>query len=160
MKRFPLEPLRRVRDLRLEAARRIVAQRRIEVEQALRRRDAAKQAWTDAVDSRARHQRDCALATSDSGTRAVTWLRRADRHRQLIDAQIAKSEVLLRGTDEELDRARAAFAEAFAALRQAHAKVDALDAFRGEWKRKQQYEHDRREEQAGEELYLATGMKR
>jgi len=160
MKRFPLEPLRRVRDLRLDAAQRVVAQRRVEVEQALRRRDAAKDAWTDAIDSRARHQRDCAQATSDSAAPAVTWLRRADRHRQLIDAQIARCEALLRGTDEELERARAAFAEAFTAFRQAQAKVDALDTFRGEWKRKQRHDEDRREEQAGEELYLATGTKR
>ena len=160
MKRFPLEPLSRVRDLRLEAARRVVAERRADVEQALRRRDVAKQAWTDAVERRLRHQCECALATSDAATPNVVWLKRADRHRLLIDAQIAKCETLLRGMDEELERARQAFAEAFAAFRRAQAKVDALANFRGEWKRKQRHDQDRREEQAGEELYLATGTKR
>jgi len=160
MKRFPLEPLSRVRDLRLEAARRLVEQRRADVEQALRRRDVAKQAWSEAVERRARHQRDCAQATSSAEVPDVLWLRRADRHRLLIDAQIAKCETLLRGMDEELERARQAFAEAFTAFRQAQAKVDALEKFHGEWKRKQLHERDRREEQAGEELYLATGTKR
>jgi hypothetical protein len=159
-KQFPLQPLSRVRVLRLQAAQALVAQRRAEVEQALHRRDVAKQAWSEAVEDRARHQRDCAQATAAASTQDVTWLRRADRHRQLIDAQIEKCVGLLRGADEELDRAREIFAEAFAAMRQAQAKVEALDTFRGEWKRKQQHELDRREEQAGEELYLATAAKR
>jgi len=158
MKRFPLEPLRRVRDLRLDAARRTLTQCRIDMENALRRRDIAKLAWSGAVDRRARHQRECALAASNIDA-TVVWLGRADRHRLLIDAEIARCEIQLRGMDEELERARQAFADAFAAYRRAQSKVDALDNFRGEWARKQQRELERREEQAGEELYLAVGRR-
>jgi len=160
MKRFPLEPLRKVRDLRLDAARRALAERRAEMEEALRRRDLARQAWTDAVDWRARHQRECARAATESETIAVIWLGRADRHRSLIDAEIAKNALLLRGKEEELERTRAAFNEAFAVVRKAQSKVDALENFRDGWQRKRRHEQDRREEQAGEVLYLAGATRR
>jgi hypothetical protein len=160
MKRFPLEPLRRVRDLRLDGARRILAVRRAEMEEALRRRDVAKEAWTEAVEWRARHQRECARAATETETIAVIWLGRADRHRSLIDAEIAKTAGLLRGKEEELERTRQAFGEAFAVVRRAQSKVDALDNFRDGWRRKQQHDKDRRDEDAGEELYLAASMKR
>ena len=160
MKRFPLEPLRRVRDLRLDAARRVLAERRAEMEEALRKRDAAKDAWAEAVEWRARHQRECARAATEHETIAVIWLGRADRHRALIDAEIARSALLLRGKEEELERARTAFGEAFAAVRHAQSKVDALENFRDGWQKKQQHERDRREDEAGEELYLAAASRR
>ena len=160
MKRFPLEPLRRVRDLRLDAARRVLAERRAEMEEALRRRDVAKHALTEAVEWRARHQRECARAATQSETIAVIWLGRADRHRALIDAEIARSTLLLRGKEEELERTREAFGEAFAAVRDAQSKVDALENFRDGWQQKQLHERDRREDDAGEELYLASVARR
>lgn len=153
MKRFPLEPLSRVRDLRLEAAQRLVAERRAELERAQRQLDVARQARTDVRQRRAGHQLACEAAMNDPATFAADWFERAERHRAWLDSEILRADGIVAGAEQEVARVEARLAEDIAALRRAQAKVDALETFRGEWKRGVQRERDRQEEQASEELF-------
>lgn len=153
MKRFPLEPLSRVRDLRLEAAQKRVAECRAEVERAEQRRDQAKQARSDVGDRRSAHQRACELALTDPGRLAPDWLERAERHREWLDYEIVKSDAAVAAAEKEVVQALAKLREEIVQLRRAQAKVDALETFRGDWSRQRQAEQERREEQDGEELY-------
>jgi|GEM_PF-2070302 hypothetical protein len=153
MKRFPLEPLKRVRDLRLEAAQRVVAERRAELARAERQLEVARQARTDIGRRRAGHLAACEAAMSDPATLVADWFERAERHRAWLDSEILRADGVIAGAEQEVARAQARLAEEIAALRRAQAKVDALETFRGEWQRGVQRERERQEEQASEELF-------
>lgn len=153
MKRFPLEPLCRVRDLRLEAIRKRVAECRAEVQRAEQLRDQAKQARSDVGDRRRAHLHACEHAIDDPERLAPGWLERAERHRQWLDNEIVKSDAVLATAEKQVVQVQAKLHEEMVLLRRAQAKVDALENFRGDWSRQRQHEQERREEQDGEELY-------
>lgn len=153
MKRFPLEPLSRVRDLRLEAVQKRVAECRAEVARVEQRRDLAKQARSDVGDRRRAHLYACEHAFDDPQKLAPDWLERAERHRQWLDHEIVKSDAAVAAAEKEVVQAEAKLREEIVQLRRAQAKVDALENFRDDWSRKRQVEQERREEQDGEELY-------
>lgn len=153
MKKFPLEPLRRVRDLRLEAQQRLVSERRVDLDRAEQRRDFAMQSRTNVIEKRQRHQYASEVAMSQPDTLAIEWLERAERYRVWIDHEIVKSDAVLAVAQEEVVKAQAKLSEEIAVLRRVQAKVDALQTFRGEWVRGQQREQERREERDGEELF-------
>lgn len=153
MKRFPLEPLTRVRDLRLEAAQKRVTECRAVVARAEQKRDAAKQARSDVGDRRRAHLLACQNALDDPQKLAPDWLERAERHRLWLDGEIVKSDAAVAAAEREVAQAQAKLQEEIAQLRRAQAKVDALQNFRGDWTRKQQADEERREEQDGEELH-------
>jgi len=153
MKRFPLEPLSRVRDLRLEAAQKLVSERRAELARAERQLEVARQSRLDVGQRRAGHQLACQEAMSDPTTLVADWFERAERHRAWLDSEILRTDGIAAGAQQEVARAEARLAEEIAALRRAQAKVDALQTFRGEWHRGVQRERERQEEQASEELF-------
>lgn len=153
MKRFPLEPLCRVRDLRLEAIQKRVAECRAEVTRAEQRRDLAKQTRSDVGDRRRAHLQACQDALEDPQRMAPDWLERAERHRLWLDGEIVKSDAAVAAAEKEVVQAEAKLREEIVQLRRAQAKVDALEKFRGDWSRRSQAEQERREEQDGEESY-------
>ncbi len=153
MKRFPLEPLTRVRDLRLEAAQKRVAECRADVALAEQARERARQARSDVGDRRDAHQQSCESAIGDPQRMAPDWLERAERHREWLDNEIVRGDAAVAAAEREVAQAEAKLREEIARLRAAQAKVDALENFRGEWTRKSQAEQERREEQDGEELF-------
>ncbi|WP_300621182.1 hypothetical protein [Dokdonella sp.] len=153
MKRFPLEPLTRVRDLRLEAQQKRVTECRAEVAQAEQLREQARQARSDTGDRRSAHQRACESALDDPLRLAPGWLERAERHREWLDNEIVRGDAAVAAADRQVAQAEARLREEIAKLRAAQAKVDALENFRDEWTRKRQSEQERREEQDGEELF-------
>lgn len=153
MKRFPLEPLTRVRDLRLEAQQKRVAEARADVARAEQLREQARQMRSDIGDRRLAHQRACEAALGDPLRLAPDWLERAERHREWIDNEIVKGDAAVAAADRLVSQAEAKLHEEIAKLRAAQAKVDALENFRDEWTRKRQGEQERREEQDGEELF-------
>jgi YscO-like protein len=155
MKSFPLEPLSRVRALRLEAARRLVAERRAELVQAELRREQARQARSDVVDRRRHHQHACEAAMSAVDQLVADWFERAERHRAWLDNEIVKNDAFVATAELEVVKAQKRLDEEIAALRRLQAKFDALQTFRGEWQRGQQREQEQREERDGEELYRA-----
>ncbi|HEY0179084.1 MAG TPA: hypothetical protein VGC30_05570 [Dokdonella sp.] len=156
MKRFPLEPLSRVRDLRLEAAQRRVAECRDEVARAEQRREQARTARGKLVEQRRNHQRERERELSGTDALAPGRLARGERYRAWIDAEIVKCEAILASADAAVAQAEAKLAEELAALHRAQAKVDALQTFRQEWASGVQRERERQEEQAGEELHRAS----
>ncbi|HEY0233341.1 MAG TPA: hypothetical protein VGC55_18985 [Dokdonella sp.] len=155
MKSFPLEPLSRVRALRLEAAQRLVAERRAELAQTENRRDQALQARSDVVDRRRHHQRACEVAMNASDQLVADWFERAERHRAWLDNEIVKNDAFVATAEQEVVKAQRRLEEEIAALRRLQAKFDALQTFRGDWQRGQQREQEKREERDGEELYRA-----
>jgi len=156
MKRFPLEPLSRVRDLRLEAEQRLVTACRAELAKAEQRLEMARKARGEIADQRVRHQQACQAAMSDPSTLVADWFDRAERHRNWLDAAIVRGDAAIAGAMEDVEKARMKLAEQIAVLRRAQAKVDALQAFRGEWQRGERREQERQEEQASEELFRAA----
>ena len=153
MKRFPLEPLSRVRDLRLDAQQKKVAAFRAALDEKERLRDLAKQACTDILEKRQRHQYAIHVATAYVAELEIGWLERAERHRQWIDAEIFKKNTALAAAEREVVKARQLLDEEILVLRRAQAKVDALQTFRGEWTQGVLRENERREEQDSEELF-------
>ncbi len=106
MKRFPLEPLTRVRDLRLEAVQKRVTECRAEVARMEHKRDAAKQARSDVGDRRRAHQLACQNAVDDPHKLAPDWLERAERHRQWLDVEIVKSDAAVAAAERKSRRRR------------------------------------------------------
>ncbi|MET0225750.1 MAG: hypothetical protein ABW187_04845 [Dokdonella sp.] len=155
MKNFPLEPLSRVRALRLEAAQRLVAERRNELALAEQRREQARQARSDVVDRRRHHQQACEAAMNAPDQLVADWFERAERHRAWLDNEIVKNDAFVATAELEVVKAQQRLDEEIVALRRLQAKFDALQTFRGEWQRGQQREQEQREERDGEELYRA-----
>jgi len=155
MKSFPLEPLSRVRALRLEAAQRLVAERRAELGEAQQRHEQAKQVRSDVVDRRRLHQQACEAAMNVPDQLVADWFERAERHRAWLDNEIVKNDAFVATAELEVVKAQKRLDEEIAALRRLQAKFDALQTFRGEWQRGQQREQEQREERDGEELYRA-----
>jgi hypothetical protein len=155
MKRFPLEPLSRVRSLRLEAAQRLVSERRAELAQTEHRRDQARQARSDVVDRRRHHQQACEAAMNAPDSLVADWFDRAERHRAWLDSEIVKNDGFVATAEHEVVKAQQRLDEEIAALRRLQAKFDALQTFKGEWQRGQQREQEQRDERDGEELYRA-----
>ena len=155
MKRFPLEPLSRVRSLRLEAAQRLVSERRAELAQTEQRRDQARQARSDIVDRRKHHQLACEAAMNVPDQLVADWFERAERHRAWIDNELVKNDGFVATAELEVIKAQQRLDEEVATLRRLRAKFDALQTFKGEWQREQQREQEQRDERDGEELYRA-----
>jgi len=155
MKNFPLEPLSRVRALRLEAAQRLVAERRNELALAEQRREQARQARSDVVDRRRHHQQACEAAMNAPDQLVADWFERAERHRAWLDNEIVKNDAFVATAELEVVKAQQRLDEEIVALRRLQAKFDALQTFRGEWQRGQEREQEQREERDGEELYRA-----
>ncbi len=155
MKRFPLEPLSRVRSLRLEAAQRLVAARRAELGEAERRCERARQARSDVVDRRGHHQRTCEAAMNAPDRLVADWFERAERYRAWLDNEIVTHDGFVATVELDVVKAQQRLDEEIAALRRLRAKFDALQTFRGEWQRGQQREQEQRDERDGEELYRA-----
>ncbi|MEP7042845.1 MAG: hypothetical protein ABI843_07260 [Dokdonella sp.] len=153
MRRFPLEPLSRVRELRLDAAQRLVAERRAELVQAEQRREQARQARSDVVDKRRRHQQACEAAMNAADALIADWFERAERHRAWIDNEIVRNDAFVASAELEVVKAQQRLDEEILVLHRLRAKFDALQTFRGEWQRGQQREQERRDERDGEELY-------
>lgn len=152
MKTFPLEPLRRVRDLRLEAQQRVVAERRVELEQAEERRARVRQARTLLGDRR-RHHLEACIAAVGHETLAPDWLDRAERHRQWLDQEILRADGAVAAVEQEVSAAQARLAAEIATLRRVQAKVDALATFRDDWLQARNREQERRDESDAEELF-------
>lgn len=152
MKMFPLEPLRRVRDLRLEAQQRVVNERRAELEQAEQRCDLARDARTALVDRRSQHL-DACIAAVGSETFVPDWLDRAERHRQWLDQEILRADGTIAAAEKEVAAAQSRLAAEIATLRRAQAKVDALATFRDDWLQARNREQERRDESDAEELF-------
>lgn len=154
MKAFPLEPLRRVRDLRLEAQQRVVAERRTELEQAEQRHERARQARTTLGDRRRLHLEACIAAVGHERL-APDWLDRAERHRQWLDQEILRADGAVAAVEREVSAAQARLAAEIATLRRVQAKVDALATFRDDWLQARDREQERRDESDAEELFRA-----
>ncbi len=153
MKRFPLEPLSRVRDLRLDAQQKRVTECRNEVQQAEQLLQKALKMRSDVFDRRSAHQNTCHEALLDPQHLAPGWLERAERHREWLDNELIKGTAIVAQAERLVEQAQERLREEVAKLRAAQAKVDALENFRGEWTRQVQNEEERREEQDGEELF-------
>lgn len=153
MKRFPLEPLSRVRDLRLDAQQKRVTDCRHELQQAEQLLQQAMKARSDIFDRRSAHQDSCRDALADPLRLAPDWLERAERHREWLDNELVKGAAVVTQAERLVAQAEQRLRDEIAKLRAAQAKVDALENFRGEWTRQVQGEEERREEQDGEELF-------
>lgn len=157
MNRFPLEPLSRVRNVRLRCAQALVAERRAAFDETSAVRDDIAQrlqaAQAHRVDYRADWAREMAEAAHPAG-----WIKRHERHLELIDAGIGEVRERLAASEEKVAEARAELDDALAEWRRVQSKCDAIDSMREDWKSRQRVEQERREEQAVEELRLARDI--
>lgn len=157
MNRFPLEPLSRVRNVRLRAALARAGEVRAAFDAAVNERDEIAQRLVAARRHRANYQ--AAWIREMAGdVHPVSWVRRRERYLGLLDASIEEVRQSQAAAERQVATARAELDAALAEWRRVQAKCDALQSMRHEWQARQRNEQERREEQAVEELRLARGV--
>lgn len=156
MSRFPLDPLCKVRALRLQNALRAVRECRAALDAAEAVRDEAAQRLHAAIQHHDEY-RDQWLREMSRGTHGAAWIKRHERHLILLETDIEQLRQRLAEAEDDVQRARAALDEALAAYRRMQAKADALQSYRQTWSAQQHQEQERRDERAVEDLRLPRG---
>lgn len=152
--KFPLEPLRTVRGIRLHALEtelkqsrerhRLADEERMAADERLRqetfaRQDFADRAWTGMF---------------ASGTPTALAIDRYERHLALLDHQLVLRRAELDEREIACAQAQDALDRAAAAWRQARGKLDAVDEMKQGWLREMRGRIEWSEEQNLEELFL------
>lgn len=157
MNGFPLEPLSRVRSVRLRAAVARVAEVRAAFDAIVNERDEIAQRLVAARTHRVNYQAGWIREMAE-GAHPVTWIKRHERYLELLDASIEEVQRAQAAAEQRVAAARAELDAALAEWRRVQAKCDALQSMRRDWQVEQRCEQERREEQAVEELRLARGV--
>ena len=152
--KFPLEPLRTVRGIRLHALEtelkqcrerhHIADEERMAADERLQQASFARQDFAD---------RAWAGMFADGAPTALA-IDRYERHLQLLDHQIALCRAALDEREIACAQAQEALDRAAAAWRQARGKLDAVDEMKQGWLREMRGRIEWSEEQSLEELFL------
>lgn len=156
MSRFPLEPLSRVRNVRLHCALARVAERRAAFDAAVQARDEIARRLQAAQAHRVNYRNGWTREMA-AGVHPASWIRRHERHLDFLDASIREVQRGLEIAGQHVSDAHSELVQAVAEWRQVQSKCDALQSMREEWRASQRSDRERREEQAVEELRLARG---
>lgn len=157
MSRFPLEPLSRVRNVRLRTAVARVAEVRAAFDATVNARDEIAQRLVAARRHRVDYQAGWIREMAE-GAHPVSWIKRHERYLELLDASIEEVRQSQAAAEQQVAAARAELDAALAEWRRVQAKCDALQSMRREWQAGQRCEQERRDEQAVEELRLARSI--
>lgn len=157
MNGFPLEPLSRVRSVRLRAAVARVAEGRAAFDATVNERDEIAQRLVAARKHRVNYQAAWVREMAEDAHPA-SWIERHERYLELLDASIEEVRQSQVAAEQRVVAARAVLDTALAEWRRVQAKCDALQSMRREWQVEQRREQERHEEQAVEELRLARGV--
>lgn len=153
-RKFPLEPLCTVRDIRLRKLQAELKACRERWRAAENLRLEALQQWELAV----RQRQDFADASwkelFDQGTPTAEAMRRHEHHLAWLDQIIVQRHAELERRSRECAEAEAALDVAATAWRSAHSKVDALGEMKQEWLQQLRSQQALREEHNLEELML------
>lgn len=156
MSRFPLEPLSRVRNVRLRCALARVAERRVAFDAAVQVRDEIARRLQAAQAHRGNY-RDGWTREMAADAHPADWIRRHERHLDFLDASIREVQQGLETAVQQVSDAQSELELALAEWRQVQSKCDALQSMREAWQASRRSSLERREEQAVEELRLARG---
>lgn len=157
MSRFPLEPLSRVRSVRLRAALSRVGEARTAFDTCVNERDEIAQRLVAARKHRVSYQAAW-IRELAADAHPVSWVKRHERYLELLDASIQEVSQSQLAAEQKVAAARAVLDVALAEWRRVQAKCDALQSLRREWQVQQRCEEARREERAVEDLRLARGV--
>jgi len=153
-RKFPLEPLCTVRDIRLrklEAELKACRERWRAAEQL---RVEAMQQWEQAVQQRQDFADASWKELFDQATPTAEAMRRHEHHLAWLDQIIVQRHAELERRSRECAEAEAALDVAATAWRSAHSKVDALGELKQEWLQQSRSQQALREEHNLEELML------
>lgn len=151
---FPLEPLRKVRGLRLDRLETALRACREQWTAAERRREQAAEHWEQSVRQRQVFAEASWRELFDQGAPSGEAMRRHERHLAWLDQLVLQRQAELEQRTRVCEEASRALELAAAAWRQAHSKLDALGELKQAWLQQSRTKQQLREEQALEELML------
>jgi len=153
-RKFPLEPLCTVRDIRLRKLETELKTCRERWRAAEQLRVEAMQQWEQAVQQRQDFADASWKELFDQGTPTAEAMRRHEHHLAWLDQIIVQRHAELERRCRECAEAEAALDVAATAWRSAHSKVDALGEMKQEWLQQSRSQQALREEHNLEELML------
>jgi flagellar biosynthesis chaperone FliJ len=151
---FPLEPLCKVRGMRLRKLEADLKACREQWNAAEQLRLEAVARWEQAVQQRQDFAEASWKALFDEGLPTGEAMSRHERHLAWLDQIIVQCHAELEQRSRECAEAAAALEQASAAWRRAHNKLDALGEMKQEWLRESRNQQALREEHSLEELML------
>jgi flagellar biosynthesis chaperone FliJ len=152
--KFPLEPLRTVRGIRLRALEGELKRCRECLVQAEQVRAAAEQCLEQATAARQDFADRGWTGMFGGGTPTALAIERYERHLALLDQQLAQHRIELDARSRDCADAQTALDQALATWRQARGKLDAVDEMKQGWLREARSRAELIEEQNLEELSL------
>ncbi|WNL46588.1 hypothetical protein RKE25_02820 [Dyella sp. BiH032] len=152
--KFPLEPLRTVRDIRLRALENELKLWRERHHAAQAERDAANERLSQATFARQEFADRAWTGMFASGSPTALAMDRYERHLSLLDHDIEQRRVELDARERECAEALEQLEGAAAAWRHARGKLDAVDEMKQGWLREMRGRIEWNEEQNLEELFL------
>lgn len=152
--KFPLEPLRTVRDIRLRALENELKLWRERHRLAEAERDASDERLRQATFSRQDFADRAWTGMFASGTPTALAIDRYERHLSLLDHEIAQCREELATRERACAEALEQLEGAAAAWRQARGKLDAVEEMKQGWLREMRGRIEWSEEQNLEELFL------
>ena len=153
-RKFPLEPLCTVRDIRLRKLETELKACRERWRTAEQLRVEAMQQWEQAVQQRQDFADASWKELFDQATPTAEAMRRHEHHLAWLDQIIVQRHAELERRCRECAEAEAALDVAATAWRSAHSKVDALGEMKQEWLQQSRSQQALREEHNLEELML------
>ncbi len=152
--KFPLEPLRTVRDIRLRALESELKLWRERHRTAEAERDAAQERLSQATFAREDFADRAWTGMFAGGAPTALAADRYERHLSLLDHEIGQRHAELDLRERECAEALEQLEGAAAAWRQARGKLDAVDEMKQGWLRERRSRIEWSEEQSLEELFL------